>query len=80
MERKLFTWKNWDMWDDRVLEYLDVTLVKQIGNFPPGTHFDRALLDYEHGVLQLNIMDEAQYVILQRFDFDLALTVAGPHA
>ncbi len=54
MERELFDWEGWDGETDCMTFYEPVLKV-QIGDYPPGTKFDHAVLLHKegYGILQL---------------------------
>lgn len=53
MEQKLFTWQVFDIVDTLCFQFYDIVLVRNIGKFEKGTEFDNAVLDFEHGILEL---------------------------
>jgi len=79
MERELFTWSGWDQHDTACLSFTGVELVRQIGQFPPGTKFDGAYIDFDKGDLQLLNYDktvkEKIMPVKEHFDFKLGLVV-----
>lgn len=79
MERELFTWSGWDQQDVGMLSFSGVKLVKQIGQFPPGTEFDGAFLNFDTGDLQLLNYDktvkEKVMPVKEYFDFKVGITV-----
>lgn len=53
MEGQLFNWTDWDgcMYDS-IYQFYNVVTKVSIANYPPGTEFDCAVVDYENGILQ----------------------------
>jgi len=52
MEESFFFWEGWDAQDTMAFTFYKVKLKRDIGNFPAGTEFDSAFVDYEKGVLE----------------------------
>lgn len=52
MESQLFDWKDWDQVDTMVFTFTLPKLKVQIGEYPPGTEFKYATIDYERGKLE----------------------------
>lgn len=55
-DHQLFTWENWDQMEIGDLQFYDVTLKVQVGEFAPGTKFPAAFLIGSQSMLVL--MDE----------------------
>ena len=53
MEAELFKWKDWDVLDDGVWQFLNVELVTHIDEFVPGTKFDYAVISVAENFLVL---------------------------
>lgn len=51
---KLFTYTECDEIDQLVIVYENIELVCSIGEFPHGSFFDFATIDYQKGLLTLN--------------------------
>lgn len=71
MERQLFSWENWDMIDTMAIRFEDVKLKVQIGDFPAGTQFECATIDFDIGLLRLINGKES-------FEYKLAFQLVGP--
>ena len=57
MEKQLFTWENCDIRDVYncgALLFYPVTLVVPIGEYPVGTVFESAVVDFQKGKLSFN--------------------------
>jgi hypothetical protein len=46
MEELLFTWKSWDVVEEFIYQFYDVTLTVPIGKHAIGTVFEYAVIDY----------------------------------
>ena len=53
MENELFDYVSFDVLEDGMWAYYEVTTHIQIGEFLPGTYFDQAVLDFGNCVLFL---------------------------
>jgi hypothetical protein len=53
LEHQLFEYKEREQTDDATFEFEDITLVVPIGDYPVGTTFAHATLDYELALLNL---------------------------
>lgn len=53
MEKQLFDWVDWSDVDVMVFIFDGITLIRQIGDFPIGSKFDSALVNYAAGTLRL---------------------------
>lgn len=72
IEHQLFTWKHWDEVETMSLQFYDVELKVQIGEFPVGTKFGCAVFDCNANLLQL--FDEKKRLC---YEFPLTVSV-GP--
>ena len=72
IENQLFTWESWDEVGTMSLQFCDVQLKVQIGDFPIGTKFDCAVFDSESEVLQL--FDDKTKT---RYEFPLMVSVGA---
>lgn len=52
MEKELFEWTTWQEDGVGIFTFNVVKLVKQIGEYPIGTEFDCAFLDFQTGELE----------------------------
>lgn len=52
MEKELFEWTTWQEDGVGIFAFNKIKLVKQIGDFPIGTEFDVAFVNYENGSLE----------------------------
>jgi hypothetical protein len=52
MEHELFTFENFEGGDD-LYSFYDVVLIQRVGDYPVGTKFGSACVDYSTGTLQL---------------------------
>lgn len=79
MERQLFSWSSWDQEDIACLSFTGIELKKQIGQFPAGTRFDFAYLNFDTGDLQLGYNKkecvEGVCQVDKHWDFKLELIV-----
>jgi len=57
LEYQLFSWKEWDQFDTAGFIFVDVVLLKDLGQFKAGEKFAYADIDYEKSKLEL-IKDE----------------------
>lgn len=53
MEKQLFEYEDWDVVDTMLFSFYNVILVQQIGDFPIGSKFESACINYETGELTL---------------------------
>lgn len=53
MESELFKWKDWDILDDGVWQFMNVELTAHIDEFEPGTRFNYAVISVAEGFLLL---------------------------
>lgn len=52
MEKNIFDWDGWDQHDTMAFSFTDVTLKVPVGEFPAGTKFPFANVDYENGTME----------------------------
>ena len=71
IEQSLFTWEGWQDDGPWTLSFDEVTLVKQIGEFGPGTKFQAAFMLGERSVLVLMDEQNTEHV------FELNLSVGS---
>lgn len=55
METELFTWVDWDIVDEDIMQFQDITLVIPIGNFNKGEKFSYAVINTQKGILILGL-------------------------
>ena len=77
MEKELFYWTGWDQGDTASFTFYNVELRQTIGDFPAGTKFGCAFVDYENSALQLVEWGDGGEPD-KYFDFKLSLNVLGP--
>lgn len=53
MEKEFFKWEDWDQVDTLALIFYGCTLIKQIGEYPPGYEADSITVDYERGCISI---------------------------
>jgi len=53
LEHQLFAWENWDEVNTGDLQFYDVTLVSQVGEYPVGTKFPAAFFLNSQSLLVL---------------------------
>ena len=70
LECQLFSWKGWDQFDTMHFGFMEVVLVKDVGQFKAGDCFHCANIDYEKSKLEL-IKDEEQKEV---YVFDLGIS------
>lgn len=58
MEKQLFEWESYDIIDDGIYVFNDVTLKIPVGNLPAGSKFDFANLSFLDGILELGMCPE----------------------
>jgi len=71
MQNQLFTWENWDDWEDLgdgEICYYEVTSIMSIGEFRVGTIFEKAEINYEKGWVKL-------WVEGKKHQFELEISV-----
>lgn len=61
-ENQIFNWENWDQHDTCCFGFNNVELVIQVGEFPAGTKFSYATVDYEHSMLCLMGDDNIEHI------------------
>lgn len=71
MEQRFFKWNGWDQHDTMTFSFTNVELVAPMGDFPVGTKFDSAFVDYEKGIIEF--FDYSDNVAAS---FDMIVTVA----
>lgn len=69
MEQRFFKWTGWDQHDTMAFSFTSIELVAPMGDFPVGTKFDSAFVDYEKGFIELCEGEDV-------FSFDMIVTVA----
>jgi hypothetical protein len=72
IENQLFTWEKWEEVETMSLQFYEVVLKVQIGEFPVGTAFGCAVFDCNANLLQL--FDEKKRTC---YEFPLVVSV-GP--
>jgi hypothetical protein len=70
VERELFNWENWDLLDTGVFQFMDITLVKDIGRLKKGERYAQAVLSFQEGTLE--IYDGKNWLI-DRFKLSLEI-------
>lgn len=75
LERQLFTWQDWEQFDTAGFIFLNVTLIKDIGQFKAGEWFHCANVDYQTSKLELIKDEESKegYV----FSLNITATFSG---
>ena len=68
MEQQLFTWENFNQFDEAAYQFYKVCLVQPIGEHQIGKCFDSASLDFQHGTLEFydannNIVDSYKLIL-----------------
>lgn len=61
MIEKLFDYEGWDVIDDLIYQFYEVTLNVDVGEFGKGCLFDEAILDFEKGAISL-YKDKVEYI------------------
>lgn len=62
IEQQLFTWEDWGQDGPGDLQFSDVTLVTQVGEFPAGTKFEAAFWVGSGSLLVLIDKDEVNHI------------------
>lgn len=57
LERQIFDWEGWDQFDTTGLNFYNVTLKVPVGEFPAGTKFSSADVDFGRSVMSLYVED-----------------------
>ena len=52
MEKNIFDWTAWDQYDVMAFSFYDATLKIPVGEFPAGTMFACANVNYENGIME----------------------------
>jgi len=65
MEDQLFTWNDWDIVEECVYQFYDVTLTVPIGKHEIGTVFEYAVVDYTAATMILSRNDKSEHFALQ---------------
>jgi len=60
MEKKLFSWTDWNQFDTCGFIFHNITLKEKIKEYEAGTQFAVANVDYENGTLELFKEDETE--------------------
>lgn len=53
MEKQLFTWGSWDMFDTLFMSFMDCTFIKNVGKYKVGDKAYCIDMDYENGTMSV---------------------------
>lgn len=71
MEKQWFEWEEWDQLDPFLVQFLDCTLIADVGPYKAGQKFSIIIMNYEDGTIQFRKTDsETDY---EDFHFSLVL-------
>ena len=73
MEKQLFTWTGWDEQDTASFSFYSPTLITRIGEYPVGTTFKSACINYQTGELEFydSNSDDSDWECIAAFKLQL---------